>query len=633
MNRTEGKWFVRQYPRSRTNNLTKTQVTFIRTAPWVGMPVKGAVVINLNQQALFQSPSIRLVRPGEEIWMVSPDGSLACNITTGLEVPDQEFAVVRNKLGSGSAAFTDRFRNTEYSFTAVTSPYTGWKYVNIIPTVSLYKSGKAIQSFMIFLIVFSIGIAGLFAFFIALKIYSPIYSLVQLVNNKKGDWGGSLPERENSELTILFSAFQLLKEKGAEMENQLRENWPVLQQSFLQQLIHEKPLHHEERFAKFAYYRLPVTPFGFFVCVLRIDNYSTYVEKYSSFDQSLIRYFIAKLGCEIAGNTFQIYPLHTESRDVILIGNPEVSLSDEHFHRMAEETGERIAESIKQYLDLTVSIGIGDLRKSAGSISETYQEAMDALERRAFKGLGLVTPCWLLDGRGPADDKFFRRLGELKRDILLQIRTEDPNCLEEELVKLQDAAASAEGLPFPLIQHAFFQLVVEVFQRAAELGLASQSEHELAGLQERMLWLETVATVVHFTQAYIRTTNNRFHTEKTGESASVAKQILDYTHINFDKEISLGGIADKLKLDPSYVSRLFRQEVSITFTDYVIALRLAKAKELLQHSTLTVKDIGAMVGYANQRSFNRIFKKYEGVTPGEYREIHAPSKLDGDEIY
>lgn len=632
MSRTEGRWFVREYPGD-NKNLSQTQVTLIRTTPWAGLPIKGAIVVNMNQQALFQIPSFRLMRQGEEIWMVSPDATLAFNSNTGREVPSEEFAVIRERLGSDISAFTDTFRGSEFSFTAVSSPYTGWKYVDLIPTSSLYKSSTEIQSFMLILMAFSILAAVLVAFYITLRIYSPIHSLVQMVNNKKDDWRSATPIREQSELAMLFSAFISMKEQGAEMESQLKDNWPVLQQSFLQQLIHERSKLHEERFAKFAYYQLPVTPNGFFVSVIRIDDYHTYVEKYGSFDQSLIRYFIAKLAGELSGDLYRSYPLHMESRDVILVCNLEARMGDEAFGQAAVDTAERIRAAIREYLHLTVSSGIGRLQMQAGDISESYREAVDALESRAFKGYGLIAPSWLNREKNPGDHLLIRKLAELKREMLLLFREEPSQSFEDELQKLGDAAEGAEGLPFPLIQHAYFQLIVEVFQRATELGLPGQVDNELAVLQEKLLRLETVDDVVHFTQAYIRQTNLRFHAEKKTEPESVAQQILDYIQVNFDKEISLGGIADQLQLDPSYVSRLFRQEISITFMDYVISLRLEKAKELLRMSELTVKDIGASVGYANQRSFNRIFKKYEGMTPGEFRDIHVPKKLHRDEIY
>ncbi|MFC5448955.1 helix-turn-helix domain-containing protein [Paenibacillus aestuarii] len=631
MQRTESRWFVREYPDNK--NLSQTQVTLIRTTPWTGSPIQGAIVVNMNQQALFQIPSFRLMRQGEEIWMVSPDAKLAFNSNTGREVPVEEFAVVRDKIGSDISAFTGAFRGSEFTFTAVSSPYTGWKYVDLIPTSSLYKSSTEIQSFMLILMAFSILAAVLVAFYITLRIYSPIHSLVQMVNNKKDDWRSATPIREQSELAMLFSAFISMKEQGAEMESQLKDNWPVLQQSFLQQLIHERSKLHEERFAKFAYYQLPVTPNGFFVCVIRIDDYHTYVEKYGSFDQSLIRYFIAKLAGELSGHLYRSYPLHMESRDVILVCNLEASMTAEAFCQDVVETAERMRAAIREYLHLTVSTGIGQLHMQAGDISESYREAVDALESRAFKGYGLIAPSWLNREKNPGDHLLIRKLAELKREILLMFREEPSQSFEDELYKLSEAAEGAEGLPFPLIQHAYFQLIVEVFQRSTELGLPAHADNELADLLEKLLRLETVDDVVHFAQAYIRQTNLRFHAEKKTEPESVAQQILDYIQVNFDKEISLGGIADQLQLDPSYVSRLFRQEISITFMDYVISLRLEKAKELLRMSELTVKDIGASVGYANQRSFNRIFKKYEGMTPGEFRDIHAPKKLHRDEIY
>ncbi|WP_435164246.1 helix-turn-helix domain-containing protein [Paenibacillus glycanilyticus] len=631
MSRTEGKWFVRNYP-DENKNLSETQVTLIRTTPWASSPVRGAIVVNMNQQALFQIPSFRLMRQGEEIWMVSPDSSLAFNSNTGGQVPGDEFAIIQNKLGSDISAFTTKFRGSEYSFTAVSSPYTGWKYVDLIPTSSLYKSSKEIQNFMLILMAFSIVAAVLAAFYLTLRIYSPIHSLVQMVINKK-DWKSVVPLQDQSEMSMLFSAFITMKEQGAEMESQLKENWPVLQQSFLQQLIHERTKLHEERFAKFEYYQLPVSREGFFVMVIRIDNYHGYINTYGSFDQSLIRYFIAKLAGEITGQLCRSYPLHTESRDIILICNPEKTMIKEAFFQETPELAGRIQAAVSEYLNLTVSIGIGELKPEAGDISESYREAFEALEGRAFKGYESIAPSWLASEKKPGDQLLIRKLAALKREILLLIREEPSEKFEEELRKLEKVAEGAEGLPFPLIQHAYFQLMIEVFHRSVDLGLPLHNDNELAKLQEKLLRMETVYDVAMAVQDYIRETNRRFCAEKRSGPESVAKQIIAYIQNNFDKEISLGGIADQLQLDPSYVSRLFKQEISVTFMDYVISLRLEKTKELLKTSELTVKDIGASVGYANQRSFNRIFKKYEGMTPGEYRDIHAPKKLNQDEIY
>ncbi|MBB6732406.1 AraC family transcriptional regulator [Cohnella zeiphila] len=634
MNRSEGKWFVRDGSSGGSeSDEPERVVTLIRTTPWVGKQVKGAIVVNLDQQVIFQSPSFQLMRPGEEIWMVSPDGALAFNSNTGKEVPAGEFDVLRSRLNAGDKAFTSRFRDRMYAFTTVTSPYTGWTYVDLITTGSLNKSGQDIQTYMLLLALIGIAAAAVASYFVTLRIYTPIYSLVERVAGPARGSGSDGSVRKTSELNLIFGAFETLKERGEAVEHQLRDHWPVLQQSFLRQLVQEKTNRHEERLAQFAYYRLPVTPFGFFVCVVRIDDYAAFVNRYESYDQSLIRYFIAKLACEAFGGGIRAFPLHTESRDVLLVCNLEQKTDEAEFRAFAERQADRIGELVREYLHFTVSIGIGERKDGAGEISDSRDEAVDALEIRAFRGFGAVAPSWRRPDRRAADHLLFRRLAEAKRDLLPLLREEQPGLLEERLRQLGDWAEDAENLPFPLVQHAFLQLLVDVAMRSFEFGLPMQSEDELVRLQSRIKELETFEATVGFAQSFIRDVNRRFRTEKNGERAPVSARILDYIDANFDKEISLGGIAERLQLDPSYVSRLFRQEANVNFMDYVISLRIDKSKELLRENRLTVKEIGAAVGYANQRSFNRIFKKVEGLTPGEYREKHVPKHLDRDEIY
>jgi len=281
MNRSEGKWFVRNGPAgvSAPDEPQRT-VTLIRTTPWGGKQVKGAIVVNIDQQVIFQSPSFQLMRPGEEIWMVSPDNTLAFNSNTGKEVPTDEFALLQSRLSAGKAAFSSRLRGQPYAFTAVTSPYTGWKYVDLITTRSLYKSAQAIQTYLLLLALIGVAAAAAASYVVTLRLYTPIYSLVERVAGRKGEPAHGGFARNTSELNLIFGAFQSLKESREAALHQLRENWPVLQQSFLRQLVQEKTNRHEERLAQFAYYRLPAAPFGFFVCVVRIDDYAAFVTRY-----------------------------------------------------------------------------------------------------------------------------------------------------------------------------------------------------------------------------------------------------------------------------------------------------------------------------------------------------------------
>lgn len=94
-----------------------------------------------------------------------------------------------------------------------------------------------------------------------------------------------------------------------------------------------------------------------------------------------------------------------------------------------------------------------------------------------------------------------------------------------------------------------------------------------------------------------------------------------YLDKNFTDEINLGGIAQGLNFNSSYLSKWFVKIVGKTPSSYIIKLRISKAKHLLQSvQELTVKEIGEFVGYADQNYFSRIFKQQTGISPTLYRE-------------
>lgn len=75
-----------------------------------------------------------------------------------------------------------------------------------------------------------------------------------------------------------------------------------------------------------------------------------------------------------------------------------------------------------------------------------------------------------------------------------------------------------------------------------------------------------------------------------------------------------------MDISPYYFSKLFKQETGENFIEYLTEVRLRNARELLKDSGLSIKVICVESGYSDPNYFSRIFKKYEGVTPSEFRE-------------
>lgn len=96
--------------------------------------------------------------------------------------------------------------------------------------------------------------------------------------------------------------------------------------------------------------------------------------------------------------------------------------------------------------------------------------------------------------------------------------------------------------------------------------------------------------------------------------------IVSYIEMHYNVELTLQEIADTFLISREYISRKFKQDYAISFTEYLTSFRLNKAKALLQNRNLKLNQIAEMVGIPDVKYFSKVFKKHEGMTPNEYRK-------------
>ncbi len=100
----------------------------------------------------------------------------------------------------------------------------------------------------------------------------------------------------------------------------------------------------------------------------------------------------------------------------------------------------------------------------------------------------------------------------------------------------------------------------------------------------------------------------------------IVNTIISYLNKNYMKKISLNKISKNMYLSPVYISKLFKEETGDSPINYLIQLRLEKAKEiLLNNENISIQDIAKTVGYDDAYYFSKLFKKYYGVSPSNYK--------------
>lgn len=105
----------------------------------------------------------------------------------------------------------------------------------------------------------------------------------------------------------------------------------------------------------------------------------------------------------------------------------------------------------------------------------------------------------------------------------------------------------------------------------------------------------------------------------TSKNSELIKKAMSFISANFNKNITLEDVALHVHLHPAYFSTLFKQSMGSSFKEYLNMVRIEESKRLLFNTDISIIDIAISTGFEDQSYFSKVFKKYTGLTPKQYR--------------
>jgi AraC-like DNA-binding protein len=131
--------------------------------------------------------------------------------------------------------------------------------------------------------------------------------------------------------------------------------------------------------------------------------------------------------------------------------------------------------------------------------------------------------------------------------------------------------------------------------------------------------LPLLITLLHLVREHLQR-DEPSHEEYSGRASNTWRRVWDYLHENYSQSISRASVAKALHLHPNYLSALCAREGGVSFHQALEAIRIERARHLLQQADLDMERIARLCGFSNAPHLTRSFRRVTGVTPSDHRD-------------
>jgi two-component system response regulator YesN len=405
---------------------------------------------------------------------------------------------------------------------------------------------------------------------------------------------------------------------------------PFMQKDLILNLIYGNKLAEHERIKQFESVDMPLSPAApTFLMVSRIDAWK---ENLTFNHRQLMNYAVQNVLEEYVESSFSMLNIPYDRTNVVWLIQPKDpgTRSDKEWGRLFRflyGTLETVQHSCREKLNLKLSFLVGSKPVHWDELSDVFHR----LDVRFHSGLALNEEILMTDEESAQSAEEWADLPQHVQSELSRIRHNDyrqmsdllKSGLKEEFMQLLEGMLK---LGRSAGRHVILRL--EIYHMLASLYLSVLASRDAAAFEldhadYRRLSQFDAGEPWGTYETFFRSLFHAWFEFKTGEkqesSGKIVLALQEYIRNNLSGDLSLTRLGEHVRLNPSYLSRLYKQMTGMSLTDYISEIRIEAAKELL-HTNMKIQDIAEAVGYYSGTAFARFFKKHINMTPQEYRD-------------
>ncbi len=212
---------------------------------------------------------------------------------------------------------------------------------------------------------------------------------------------------------------------------------------------------------------------------------------------------------------------------------------------------------------------------------------------------------------------------DLEKELIAYVQTGDNNNAKKILNNILGEIFLYSSGNLDIIKAKLYELTAILMRAAVDIGAPLESTTQYIGIYNKILSGNTTFEDLCYLTSEIMEVFMSIVYEHRSDKQTNKHLInaINYIRSNFDKDLSLKTVSKEIFVSNCYLSHLFKNEMNMTFSDYVTKIRMEESIMLLKTGEQMIQDIAFKVGIGDANYFTKIFKKYYGVTPKNYMQL------------
>lgn len=498
--------------------------------------------------------------------------------------------------------YTDeKLNENELVTTVVSSEILNWDIISITPRTEFEAKIKQVKSIFIYILLIALILGIACALYFSYKNYRPIIRFIEILDNKKID-----NINENIFVNIENSISKTISE-NINLKDKISKQSELVANSAIERLVKQEIGSDDEINEIIRISNISFEATKFVVYSIKLDISDNNTINYTEIMDKLKR---------LADSKQRGY--------VCYINDSNISILTEIINKQDYDPVELGLQSIQilNMYNINATVGIGGYCHSVKEINRSYKEALLALNILS-KDKGEVIYYDEIKNSINTETKYYYPIN-IEQDIINSVKAGNFEKVKNLLEKVYNENFKEIQLSTNISRILIYNIISTVIKILDEIKI-DLSRFEDANILHQLYKATTINDAYSSLISAYTVICDLVNSEKKSSNRYLYEKIENYLKEEFsNSSISIEFIAEKFNLSASYLSRFFKEQSGINFYDYLQKLRIEKAKEMLVHNdNIQIQEVAYKIGYNNTGALIRAFKKYEGITPGEYRNNYS----------